>query len=107
LPGRFYKGLRREIIDLVRLDIAYDADQARQVREIAVDKVQIVEDSELTKARIVHLGGAGAPDEAVDVVTPVEQEPGQISAVLPRSSGDKCFLRHRQPARCPPTMFRP
>ena len=41
--------------------------------------------------------GAGAADDAVDFVAFLEQQIGEIAAVLPGDAGDECFL-HAKPS---------
>ena len=68
--------------------------QTPQIREIAVEEVHIVDDAEPAQPCTVNFGSAGTPNEAVDLITFLEQELGQVGTVLPCDAGDERPCRH-------------
>jgi hypothetical protein len=79
-----------EVVDLVGPDELQGLDQRRRVDEVAVVQVELI-------AHLVDAPGverAGAPHEAVDLVSLGEQELGEVAAVLAGDAGDECFF-HR------------
>jgi hypothetical protein len=84
--------LRREVVDLLRPDFLHDANEVRRVCEIAV--VQDHAPVGLVRIAVQMIDAIGverrrAPLHAVDLVALLEQEFGEVSAVLPRDAGDQ------------------
>jgi hypothetical protein len=78
---------RAEVVDLVRLDLPDQVDQADPVGEVAVVQlqvrvvVQVVDPAAVEQRR--------AADQAVHLVALVQQQLGQVRAVLARDAGDE------------------
>jgi hypothetical protein len=91
--------LRGEVVDLVRLDLLDDAQQAQRIGQIAVVQMDAgLGVVELVVEMIDALGveRRRAPLDAVHLVAFREQELGEISAILARDAGDECaFVFHR------------
>jgi superfamily II helicase len=68
--------LRREVIHLVRLIDGQDADQARQVGEVAIDEFHILQDAEPAQPLANHVGRGRTAHQAYDLVTLAQQELG-------------------------------
>ena len=79
--------LRAEVVDLVGPDRAHQLVQHRAVGEIAEDELDVAED--VVDARGVER--ARAADHPVDLVALLEQDLGEIRAVLARDPGDERF----------------
>jgi hypothetical protein len=85
VEGRRDEGLRREVVDLVRLRLLQRAHQARLVEQVALhdaDPVLDVRDP-------VEVDVARAADEAVDLVALREQELREVAAVLAGDARDQ------------------
>ena len=98
--GRFERhchvALRRQVVDLVRLDLLDDADEIGRVGQIPVMKLQ----PHVRLVRIliqmidaIGIEGGRAALDAVDVVALREQQFGQIRAILAGNAGDQRCLR--------------
>jgi len=86
-------GLRPEVVDLVGLDLLENAPEARPVGQVAV--VQEQPRAGLVRVDVevidpVRVEGAGATDDAVDLVALLEQELREVRAVLASDAGDQC-----------------
>ena len=96
-------GLRREIVDFVRLHILHDAQQAGEVAKVAVVQMHLVGDAEPTQPVILDAAVRRAANDAMHLVTLAEQELRQIGPVLSRAipvtSARLVIKRHR--------LFRP
>ena len=90
LPGGGDEALGGEIVDLVGLDVAQDADEAGNVDEVAVDEFDVVEDAEPAQALADDVGRGGAAHEANHAIALAEQEFRQIRAVLAGDAGNEC-----------------
>jgi len=83
--------LGREVVDLVGLDRLQRPRQAVLVDEVAVVQRELVAD-------VVDAPGverAGAADEAVDLVSLLEEQLREVAAVLAGDSGDQSLRRQR------------
>jgi hypothetical protein len=80
--------LGSQVVDFAGLDFLHEANAGAQVGQVVFDQVQIgvVLDAQLFDAPEVD--GAGAAVGAVDGVALVEQELGQICAVLACDAGN-------------------
>jgi hypothetical protein len=89
--------LRGEVVDLVGLHLLDDAHQARAVGHVAVVQDEF---SVLLVRILVEMVDAvgveqrGAALDAVHVVALVEQELGEVGAVLAGDAGDECDFFH-------------
>ena len=104
LEGDRDVALRGEVVDLVGLRLLDHARQARGIGHVAVVQEEL--DALLVRilVQVVDAGGVehrGAALDAVDHVALVEQELGQVGAVLPGDAGDErdFLLRHFSVAR--------
>ncbi len=90
--------MRRQVVDLVRLHLLDDADQVGRVGQVAVmeDEIAVLHVRilvEMVDAVGVEEGGAAL--DAVDDIALLQQELGQIGAVLAGNAGDECdFCGH-------------
>ena len=96
---RPHMALRREIVDFGRLHFLNDADEIGRVRHVAI--VQEETDAGTVRVLIKVIDARGverrrAPLDAVHDIAFVEQEFGEIGAVLPGRAGDQCHtICHR------------
>jgi hypothetical protein len=84
-----------EVIDLVRLDLLDQADQVGRIGEIAVMQYEAAAGLMRVLIQMVDTIGIeqrGTALDAVDLVALVEQQFGQISAVLAGNAGNQCPL---------------
>ena len=100
LEAHLHVALRREIVDLVRLDFLDQANEVGRIGEIAEMEKEL--DARLMRIRIEMIDAAGierrrAPLHAVDRVALGEQELGKIRAILTGGAGDQCNLVGHQP----------
>ena len=106
LEGNGDVALRGEVVDLVGLHLLDDADQARRIGEVAV----VQDEAAVLLVRIlvqvvdaIGVEQRGAALDAVDFVALVQQEFGEVGAVLAGDAGDEGFFhitrgkRHRIP----------
>ncbi len=85
LEGDLDVALRRQVVDLVRLDALDGSDEAVLVDEIAVVELQAV-------AHVVDspgVEGAAPANEAVDLVPLLQKELGEVAPVLTRDPRDE------------------
>ena len=89
--------LRGQVVDLVGLGLLDDADEVGGVGQVAV----VHEEAHAGLVRVVvemvdavGVEQAGAALDAVHHVALLEQELGQVGAVLPGDAGDECRLCH-------------
>ena len=87
--------LRAEMIDFIRPDAVDEPREVQRVGKIAVVQeeahaVDVRIGVEVVDARGVE--GAGAADDAVDFVALLEQQIGEVGAVLAGDAGDECFF---------------
>ena len=88
------EGLRREVVDLVGLRLLHRVDQRRLVGHVAHEHAGC----DPAGARCARSTGRGDPaDEAEDLVALVEQQLGEVGAVLAGDAGDECALAHGGP----------
>ena len=92
LKADAHMALRREVVDLVWLDLAQDAVDRRDVEHVAVLVVQTA--SDVLQARLLMLGDRVASDQPVDLVAKREQVLRQVGAVLPGDAGNQRSLCH-------------
>lgn len=85
-------GLRRQIVDLIRLHQMDDADQRRGVRQIAVVELDSVPRNEMIDPR--RVGNGGAAGDAVDLIAFLQKEFRQIRTILTGDAGDQCHFTH-------------
>ena len=81
-------GLGRQIVNFVRLHQRDDADQAGRIGQIAVVKLDFVQN-------VVDAGGVGEgcpAGNAMDLIALFQQKFGKIGAVLTGDAGDQCFF---------------
>ncbi len=97
LEAHLHVGLRGQVVDLVGLGLLDDADEVGRVGQVAV----VHEEAHARLVRVVvevvdavGVEQAGAALDAVHDVALVEQELGQVGAVLPGDAGDECRLCH-------------
>ena len=94
LEGDLHVALRGQVVDLLWRDRLERADEA-----VLVDQVAVVERQPV--AHVVDapgVEGAAPPHEAVNVVALVEEELGEVAAVLPSDPGDQRLLRCQCPS---------
>ena len=89
LPARRDEGLRRQVVCLVRLHVLHDPDQAREVEQVAVHQLHLLEHAEPAQALVDAVGGGGAPGQADDAIAFLEQQGREIGAVLSGDAGDQ------------------
>ncbi len=91
--------LRREVVDLVGLNLLHDADEVGCVGEIAVVEEEAHRLFVTILIEMIYPVGVEerrTPLDAVHGVSFSEKKLGQIGAVLPGNAGDKSrFSRHR------------
>jgi hypothetical protein len=92
LEGDLHVALGREVVDLVGLDGLHEADEVGAVGEVAV--VQLEARLGIVRVAVevvdpLRVEGAGPALDAVDQVALLEEELGQIGAVLARDAGDE------------------
>ena len=98
LEADLHVALGGQIVDLVRLHLLDDPDQARAVGQVAV--VQHEPDVGLVRVLVEVVDPPGvegrrAPLDAVDHVALAQQQFGEVGAVLPGHAGDQCdFAGH-------------
>ena len=84
--------LRREVVDLVRTDLADDLDKAHGVAHVGIMQMEMGLAFQVRDALAeVHRAAA---DNAVHVVSLLQQEFGEVRAVLARHARNECSL-HR------------
>ncbi len=96
--------LGAEVVDLVGPDPVQVADQRRAVRQVGVVQIELGAAPVGVVVEVVDAPGrerARAADQAVDVVALVEQQLGEVGAVLAGDAGDEGGLgpAQRAPAR--------
>ena len=84
-PGLGDRRHRREVVDLVRRAAPEHADQRVLVEEVARVKGDPID----RRVEPLEVPVGGPVDEAVDLVALLEQELGEIGAVLPADPGDQ------------------
>jgi hypothetical protein len=89
VEGDLHVALRGQVVDLVGSDRLQGADEAVLVYEVAVMQLEALTD--VVDAPGVE--GAAPTDEAVDLVSLLEEQLGQVAAVLARDSRDECLAR--------------
>ena len=78
LEGHLYMGLRREVIDLVRLHLKHDTDDAGGIRQIALMDDQLIEDVVDALSR----GNRRTTDDAVHLIALLQQKLCKIGTIL-------------------------
>ena len=78
-----------EVVDLVGLGALDDADEARDVGEIAIDEFDVVEDAEPAEALADDVGAGAAAHEADDAIAFAQEQLGQVGAILAGDAGDE------------------
>jgi hypothetical protein len=92
--------LRAEVVDLGRVNEPQRAIERRRVVQVSVVEEQApVGDVRVLVEMIdaARVEGGRASDDAVDLVTLLEQELGQVGAVLPGDAGDQRTLHESPP----------
>ncbi len=92
--------LRGEVVDLVGLYLLDHADQVGRVGEVAVVKVQPHIALVGILVQVIDAIGVekrGTALDAVDLVALVQQELGEVGAVLAGDSRDECLSFKRSP----------
>ena len=87
--------LRAEVINFVGLGFLHDARQVAGVGQVAVVQAKARVIDMRIFVNVIHALGveqAGAPLDAVYHVALVEQELGEVRAVLPGDAGDQGYL---------------
>jgi hypothetical protein len=86
-----HERLRRKIVDFVRRDRVDDRGDRALIEEVAREDLHVVDD---VLDPFVHLGARTArhPDDAIPLL---QQELGEIRAVLTRDSGNESSLAQR------------
>ena len=96
-PRRRHERHRGEVVDLVGLAVAQHVDERALVEQVAgVQRDRVADVLEALEGL-----GRGAPDHAVDLVALLEQELGEVGAVLAGDAGDQCARRHHVRVRQP------
>jgi hypothetical protein len=88
-------GLGGEVVDLVRVDSLDQCDQARTIGQIAVVQEQPGRLVVWILVEVVDPGGVegrSSPDEPVNLIALLQQQLGEIGAVLAGNAGDECSL---------------
>ena len=96
--------LRAEVVDLVGLNLLHHVDEARRIGEIAVvEHEAAVADVRILVEMIDPVGVEQRRPalDAVDDVPLVEQELGEVGAVLAGDAGDESDWRHGVPNEVP------
>jgi hypothetical protein len=87
--------LRAEVVDLVGLHLLHDADEVGRVRQVTVVQDEALVLHMRVFVDVVHALGVEQrrpPLDAVNLVALVEQELGQVAAVLAGDAGDEGFF---------------
>ena len=92
--------LRGQVVDLIRLHFLDHVDEAGRIRHVTV--VQHQASPFLVRVFIQVIDAVGVQQrsaalDAVHLVPLPEQEPGQVSAVLPGDAGDQGSLQEVSP----------
>ena len=80
--------LGRKIVNLVGADLVDDLDDGHGIAHVGIVEVEM--------GRALEVGDpfaeidAAAADDAVDLISFLQQELGQVGAVLARDAGDEC-----------------
>ncbi len=83
-PGSGHERHGRQVVELVRPNIGEHADQRELVQEIRRPQLNTIEQM----FDPPQIGRAGSADDADDLVAFVEEQLGQVGAVLTRDAGD-------------------
>ena len=87
--------LGAEVVDLVRPDAVDERGQAGGIGEVAIVEGERESGFVRVVVEVVDAAGvegAGAADDAVDVVALRQEELGEVGAILPGDAGDeRCF----------------
>jgi hypothetical protein len=89
--------LRGEIVDLVRLGLLDNVDQRGRVGHVPVVEDEAPVGIVRVLVQVIDAVGvkqAGAALDAVDGVALVQQEFGEVGAVLAGDAGDECSFGH-------------
>ena len=92
-----------QVVDLVRLHLLDDADQAGTVGQVAVVQDELAPGFVGVLVQVVDAVGveqAGPALDAMHFVALVEQKFGQVGAVLPGDAGDQSHFLCRCSAGC-------
>ena len=87
--------LRREVVDLVGLGLLDQAHEVRAVAHVPVMEYKAVSAAMGVSVQMVNslsIEGRSSSLHAVDLVSLLEEELGEVGAVLPRDAGDQRFL---------------
>ena len=100
LEAHLHVGLGGKVIHLVWLDFLHQPDQVGGIRHVPVMQEHLY--ALLVRVMVQVIDAAGVerrrtPLHPVHLVALVEQQFGQIGAVLPGNAGDKCTLGHKSP----------
>ena len=101
LEGHRHMAHRRQVVDLVGLDLLDDAHQAGRVGQVTVVQREMPAVDMRILVQVVDAVGveqAGATLDAVDLVALLQQQFGQIRAVLAGDAGDEGNLGRRHGA---------
>lgn len=93
-------GLRAEVVTLVGLHLLQDVKERAGVGEVAVVQHEARVADELVLVDVVDARGVeerGVTLDAVDFVAFVEQQFGEVRAVLPADACDECLLQQNPP----------
>ena len=102
LPRGRHERLRRQVVDLARPQPLQHGDQRQLVEQVGLHQLDVV--AQMLDAREVL--GAGAAHHAEDLVALLQQQLGQVRAVLPGDAGDQCArLCHRLPFNSSVAVF--
>ena len=89
--------LRAQVVDLVRLHLLHDADQVGGIGQVAVVQDEVAMRLVRVLVQVIHAIGIEqrrAPLDAVDLVALLQQEFGQIGAVLAGDASNQGALAH-------------
>ncbi len=82
--------LSREVVDLVGLDLTQETRQVGAVGDVAVVQRQVGRILVAVLVEMVdamRIEGAGPPDNAMDLVAPIQEKLCQVGAILPGDAG--------------------
>jgi len=88
--------LGAEVVDLSGLDLANDVHEAGGVSEISIVKGHLGPTLVLVMIQVLNPGsveGAGATDDAVDVVALAKKQLGQVGTILTSDASNQGNLR--------------
>jgi hypothetical protein len=89
--------LRRQVVDLVRLDLLHDAGQVGTVGQVTVVQHEALVSGVRVLVDVIDALGVeqrSAALDAVDLVAFLEQQFSEVRAVLAGDAGDECLFQY-------------